>query len=48
VASQLRQRIYLVVGVVAGAFSLLVGFLFLFEAEGTLPDLDAIFHFIGS
>jgi len=48
VASQLRQRIYLVVGVVAGAFSLLVGFLFLFEAEGTLPNLDAILHFIGS
>jgi high-affinity nickel-transport protein len=48
VASQLRQRIYLIVGVVAGAFSLLVGFLFLFQAEGQLPDLDSIFHFIGS
>jgi high-affinity nickel-transport protein len=47
VASQLRQRIYLVVGVVAGTFSLLVGFLFLFEAEGQLPNLDQIFHFIG-
>ncbi|HEX5396985.1 MAG TPA: hypothetical protein VFX74_07845 [Candidatus Limnocylindria bacterium] len=47
VASQLRQRIYIVVGVVAGTFSLLVGTLFLFQAEGTLPDLDSIFHFIG-
>ncbi len=47
VASQLRQRIYIVVGVVAGTFSLLVGALFLFQAEGTLPDLDSIFHFIG-
>ena len=48
VASQLRQRIYLVVGVVAGTFSLLVGAFFLFQAEGSLPDLDSIFHFIGS
>ena len=47
VASQLRQRIYLVVGVVAGAFSLLIGTLFLFEAEGGLPDLNAVFRFIG-
>ncbi len=47
VASQLRQRIYIVVGVVAGTFSLLVGALFLFQAEGTLPDLDSVFHFIG-
>jgi high-affinity nickel permease len=47
VASQLRQRIYIVVGVVAGTFSLLVGALFLFQAEGSLPDLDAIFNFIG-
>ena len=35
------------VGVVAGTFSLLVGALFLFQAEGTLPDLGKIFHFIG-
>ncbi len=47
VASQLRQRIYVVVGVVAGAFSLLVGVLFLFEQEGQLPNLDSIFRFIG-
>ncbi|HET8571295.1 MAG TPA: hypothetical protein VFN14_05350 [Candidatus Limnocylindria bacterium] len=47
VASQLRQRIYIVVGVLAGTFSLLVGALFLFEAEGALPDLDSIFKFIG-
>ncbi len=47
VASQLRQRIYIVVGVIAGTFSLLVGALFLFEAESRLPDLDSILHFIG-
>ena len=43
VASQLRQRIYLVVGVIAGLFSLVIGVLFLFEAEGVLPDLSHIF-----
>jgi hypothetical protein len=43
VASQLRQRIYVGVGVVAGAFSLIIGFLFVFQAEGVLPDLSAIF-----
>jgi len=47
VASQLRQRIYVVVGVVAGVFSLVVGTLFLVEAEGLLPDLNQIFGFIG-
>jgi hypothetical protein len=43
VASQLRQRIYLVVGVIAGLFSLVVGFLFLFAAEGVLPDISHLF-----
>ena len=47
VASQLRQRIYLVIGVLAGIFSLVVGVLFLFEAEAALPDLGSIFGFIG-
>jgi high-affinity nickel-transport protein len=47
VASQLRQRIYIVVGVIAGTFSLVVGALFLFQAEGALPDLESIFKFIG-
>ena len=48
IASQLRQRIYLVIGVLAGVFSLVVGVLFLFEAEATLPDLGSIFGFIGA
>lgn len=43
VASQLRQRIYVGVGVVAGAFSLVIGFLFLFQAEDVLPDLSVLF-----
>jgi len=47
VTSQLRQRIYLVVGVVAGLFSLVIGTLFLLEAEAVLPDLSRVFEFLG-
>jgi high-affinity nickel permease len=48
VASQARQRIYVVIGVAAGTFSLVVGLLFLFQLQGLLPELDRIFGFIGS
>jgi high-affinity nickel-transport protein len=48
VASQYRQRIYLAIGVVAGTFSIVVGLLFLLQAEQVLPDLDRILGFIGS
>lgn len=48
VASQLRQRLYLGIGVLAGAFSIVVGGLFLFQAEGLLPDLNHALGFIGS
>jgi hypothetical protein len=48
VASQARTRIYLIVGAVAGVFSLVVGALFLFQAEASLPALDGIFGFIGA
>ena len=47
VASQLRQQIYVAVGAVAALFSLVVGALFLFEAEATLPDLNEFLRFIG-
>jgi hypothetical protein len=47
VASQVRRRLYLVVGALAGAFSLAVGLLFLFEVDGVLPDLEGFFSFIG-
>ncbi|HEY7589967.1 MAG TPA: hypothetical protein VH723_03175 [Candidatus Limnocylindrales bacterium] len=47
VASQLRQRIYVAIGVVAGVFSLVVGLYFLLGAEGALPDLEGFFGFIG-
>ena len=48
VASQARQRLYLVIGAAAGAFSLVVGILFLFQLEGLLPQLDRVFGFIGA
>ncbi|MBA2315501.1 MAG: hypothetical protein H0V87_08940 [Chloroflexi bacterium] len=48
VASQFRQRLYVAVGVLAGAFSVWIGLLFLFQAEGTLPDLERILGFIGA
>jgi high-affinity nickel-transport protein len=48
VASQMRTRIYLAVGAVAGVFSLAIGLLFLFDATGLLPQLDQIFGSIGS
>ena len=47
VASQLRQRLYVAVGILAGVYSLLIGFLFLVEAETVLPDINEIFGFIG-
>jgi high-affinity nickel-transport protein len=48
VASQLRQRLYVVVGVFAGVFSVVVGALFLLGWEGALPNLEQFFGFIGS
>jgi high-affinity nickel-transport protein len=43
VASRLRDRVYLTVGVVAGVFSLVVGTIFLFQLEDRLPALDRLF-----
>jgi high-affinity nickel-transport protein len=40
VAGQLRQRVYMAIGAVAGAFSLLIGLFFLFGLEGALPALS--------
>ena len=41
IASRARERIYIAIGVVAGAFSLLIGFIFLFELDGVLPQLNS-------
>ena len=43
-ASQSRRRLYVVVGAAAGAFSLVIGGVFLFGVEGVLPDL---YEFLG-
>jgi high-affinity nickel-transport protein len=45
VASQTRERIYVVVGAVAGFFSLAIGMVFLIGTDAVLPDLAAILPF---
>ncbi|HEV8053756.1 MAG: hypothetical protein H0V04_08065 [Chloroflexi bacterium] len=46
-ASQTRQRLYLVVGAVAGVFSLWIGALFVLGVDATLPDLGSLLDWIG-
>lgn len=41
IASRLRERLYVVIGVVAGTFSLVIGAIFLFGLETRLPSLEA-------
>jgi high-affinity nickel-transport protein len=45
VASQTREMIYVVVGAVAGVFSLIIGAVFLFGLDNILPDLESILPF---
>jgi high-affinity nickel permease len=45
VSSQARERLYVAVGAVAGLFSLVIGAIFLFGLDGSLPDLGAILPF---
>ncbi|HEY2289650.1 MAG TPA: hypothetical protein VGM86_03005 [Thermoanaerobaculia bacterium] len=45
VASQTRERIYVVTGAVAGIFSLVIGAVFLLGLEGGLPSLESILPF---
>lgn len=42
-ASQTRDRVYVVVGAFAGAFSLVIGAAFLFGVENLLPNLEGLF-----
>lgn len=42
-----RQWIYIAVGAIAAAFSLLVGLVFLLASSNILPDLDQYFRWIG-
>ena len=41
IASRMRERLYVVIGVVAGTFSLVIGAIFLFGLESSLPSLEA-------
>jgi high-affinity nickel-transport protein len=41
IASRVRQWLYVVIGVVAGTFSLVVGVIFLFGLDAQLPSLEA-------
>jgi high-affinity nickel-transport protein len=45
VSSQARERLYVAIGAVAGVFSLVVGSIFLFGLDGTLPDLGSVLPF---
>ncbi len=47
VSSRRRQWIYVLAGVLAAVFSLIVGLVFLFQAGDFLPDLDPYFRWIG-
>ena len=45
VASQTRERIYVVVGLIAGVFSVVIGTIFLLGSDAILPALDSILPF---
>ncbi len=47
VSSQRRQYVYVLAGLLAAVFSLVVGLLFLFNAGGVLPDLGQYFRWLG-
>ena len=48
IASRLRQRIYVVIGVIAGTFSIVIGTVFLLGLDATLPSLEAWLFGTGS
>lgn len=43
VASQVRERLYVLLGVAAGTFSVAIGLVFLVGQDGLLPALDGLF-----
>ncbi|TAL09772.1 MAG: hypothetical protein EPO00_05385 [Chloroflexota bacterium] len=47
IASRVRERLYIVVGVVAGAFSLVIGFAFVIGVDSSLPAIDGWLQSIG-
>ena len=42
-----RQLVYVLAGLLAATFSLVIGLVFLMQAGGILPDLGAYFRWIG-
>ncbi|HYN70085.1 MAG TPA: hypothetical protein VEX41_07735, partial [Candidatus Eisenbacteria bacterium] len=47
IASRARERLYVAVGVLAGLFSLVIGTIFVFDLQGSLPPLDGFLQVIG-
>ena len=47
VSAQKRQYVYVLAGVLAAVFSLVIGLLFLAQSGGVLPDLSAYFRWLG-
>jgi high-affinity nickel-transport protein len=45
VASQTRERIYVVVGLVAGVFSLVLGTIYLLAMDAIVPEMDSLLPF---
>lgn len=45
VASQTRERLYVVVGLIAGVFSLVIGSIYLFGLDGIMPALNSLVPF---
>jgi high-affinity nickel-transport protein len=45
VASQTRERIYVVVGLVAGLFSLVLGTIYVLALDSIVPDMDSLLPF---
>jgi high-affinity nickel-transport protein len=41
IASRFRERLYVIIGVVAGTFSLVIGAIFLLGLDATLPSIEA-------
>lgn len=45
VASQTRERVYVVVGAVAGVFSLALGLVYVLGLDGVVPDMESLLPF---
>jgi high-affinity nickel-transport protein len=45
VASQTRERIYVVIGLVAGVFSLVLGTIYLLAMDAIVPEMDSLLPF---